>query len=204
MRTTLHLLGLLILVILSLPLPAGSSAVAVGDATEVTITAGALLQAYAPPLGSVLVLMLLAGAAGSPAGSIRRALRALIGLAHEDERVAAAGTLAQLARLAQGIGLSLSLVAAVSAFVVVRQVLGDPQDMPAPAAVASLLMWSMTPAAIGLAAARLWLAPTADALFARAGEPRRSFTPGEDFGLFAMIAPVLITFVTFFLEAKPL
>lgn len=204
MKTTLHFLGLVLLALLSLPLVAGSAAAQVDDAVQVTTSVGAIVQSFALPLGSVLALTLLAGAAGSASGSLRRAARALIGLAREDERVAAASTLANLARLAQGIGLSLSLLAAVGAFVLVRQILGDPQNIPAPARVANFLTWSMIPASIGLAAARLWLAPRADALFARAGEARRAFTPGEDFGLFAMIAPVLITLVPFFIEAKPI
>lgn len=204
MKTTLNVIGLLLLTLLSLPLVASGSVATVGDGTDVTYTLGAIADAFAPPFFAVLALTVLAGAAGGSSGSVRRALRALIGLAREEERVAAAGTLANLARLAQGIGLSLSLVAAVSAFVLVRQVLGDPGNAPAPATVASFLTWSVLPAAVGLAAARLLLAPRADAMFARAGAPRRAFTPGEDFGLFAMIAPVLITLVPFFLEAKPL
>lgn len=202
MKTFFTSLGLLILIALSLSLMAPGIP-ANGD-RDLGMTISMILQALAPPLAAVLGLSTLLAASGSASGSTRCALRGLLKQVRPGEEERAAVALARIARLCLGVGLALSLAAAAGAYLLSRGLMGGPGNEPPPYAMAMLLNWSLAPAGMGLAVARLWVAPTADLLFARTGGDRRSFAASEDLSLFVMIIPAALTFATLFLKAATL
>lgn len=202
MKTLFTSLGLLILVALSMGLMApGIPATRDGG---IGMTMSMILQALAPPLAAVLGLSTLLAASGSASGSTRCAVRGLLKQVRPGEEERAAMALARIARLSLGVGLSLSLAAAAGAYLLSRGLMGGPGNEPAPYAMAMLLSWSLAPAGMGIAVARLWIAPTADLFFARTGSDRRSFAASEDLALFVMIIPAALTFATLFLKASTL
>jgi hypothetical protein len=199
-KTTLIVSGLALLVLLPLTLSGVLPIVAVPRTGESGFAALDLVYTLGPPVSAVVFLALFATAAGSPPRSIRTAVRGLLRRVGDDEAAAAARTLARFARAAEVAGLAVSLLASVCAFALMSGALEDPGDPPAPVSLATFLYWSMFPAAGGLVLARLLLAPSADALAARSGDPARTFSPRNDLGLFALVAPVLVMLLSMFIH----
>ncbi|MCB9916414.1 MAG: hypothetical protein H6828_14895 [Planctomycetes bacterium] len=70
---------------------------------------------------------------------------------------------------------------------------------PLPVQVAELVHWVLGASALGLVLGRLVLGPAADADAATLGLETRAFRPGDELGLFALVAPFVLVLLVLLL-----
>ena len=205
MKSLVRVVGLVLLVVLSFPNDPASYLRA-DESPLAHVTLAQLTRASAPPLVAIVGLALCISLASMRAARLRAGLGALVREVPATGREDAAATLRLFARALYGSAWIASLLAAVSAFLLLGRVAGDahPDALPSPAFVARLLTWAILAPSLGIASARLWIAPTADALAARAGSDRRTFRPQEELGFLVLIVPVVLTWLVVFTPAEKL
>lgn len=163
-----------------------------------------LLVVFLGP-GVPVLLLGVVGAWGVGGGrALRCGARYLCGLDREGEHLHAHHGLRAAARAMVSGGLTLGLLGAAAAFLLV----GDAQSgelVAAPADVAYLLSWALLSPLTALGVGRLVLGVAADGAAVRAGTPeRRAFAGRDDLLLLLFLLPPVMTFTAAMWPAAPI